>query len=274
MTVEKGYELIDCGDGRRLERFGERIVDRPAPAAVDPRRAPDERWLAAELRFETGRGWQGDADAPWVIDLDGLRLELRQGANGQLGVYPEHAMFWPWLRNVIGDRPDASVLNLFASTGATTLAVARAGARVAHVDGSRGAVARARHNAAASGLAHRPIRWIVDDALAFTRREGRRGRRYDGIVLDPPSYGHAARGATWTIDRGLGSLLEAVAAVAADDVFVLLTAHTSGVRPGDLADALHDVFGAVPDLVAEAVELTASSGAVLPAGVAARMIRS
>ena len=273
VASDDGYELLDAGDGRRLERFGTRIVDRPAPGAAHPRRDPPTRWARASLRFDRDRGWLGQDPSPWSIALDGIRLELRPTAPGQLGVYPEHAGLWPWLRDAVGDRKDPAILHLFASTGATTLALARAGAQVTHVDGSRPTVAWARRNAELSGLSDRPIRWIVDDALAFTRREARRGRRYDGIVLDPPSYGHGPGGERWGLPTALPDLLEAAAAVATDDAFVLLTAHATGLEPEDLGEALVDAFGAAGGIAADRLEIVASSGAVLPLGVAARMIR-
>lgn len=266
--------LLDCGDGRRLERFGERVVDRPAPTAVEPRRAPEADWSAADLVFDRERGWRGPRE-PWTIDVDGLTLELRPTAAGQLGVFPEHVAVWPWMRATLAGRHEPAVLHLFAHTGATTLALAAAGAQVAHVDGSRPAIAWARRNAELSGLTDRPIRWIIDDALAFTRREARRGRRYDGIVLDPPSFGHGPRGTRWELADALPELLEACAAVATDDAFVLLTAHTTGLRAVDLRNALADAFDPSPPtpIEAGAVELVAASGAVLPLGAAARMIR-
>ncbi len=147
------------------------------------------------------------------------------------------------------------------------------GARVAHVDGARPAVAWARRNAELSGLADRPIRWIVDDALGFTRREARRGRRYDGIVLDPPSYGHGPGGDRWELRSALPDLIEAIAAVATDDAFVLLTAHSTGLEPDDLGEALADAFGGAVAIASEDVAQTATSGAVLSLGAAARMIR-
>jgi 23S rRNA (cytosine1962-C5)-methyltransferase len=272
MASATGYELLDCGEGRRLERFGVRLVDRPAPAATGPRRAAKRLWDDAALRFDRGTGWIGADRSPWTVELGGVRLELRPGAAGQLGAYPEHATFWPWLRDLVDERPGVSVLHLFAATGATTIALATQGAEVTHVDGARSAVAWARHNAELSGAADRPIRWIADDALAFTRREARRGRRYGGIVLDPPTYGHA-RGARWTLDSGLAELLDAVVAVASDDAFVLLTAHATGLAPAELGAALARAFGDAVALSAEPIELVATSGAILPLGAAARMIR-
>jgi 23S rRNA (cytosine1962-C5)-methyltransferase len=274
MAPDPGYELIDCGDGRRLERFGSRVVDRPAPTAVEPRRTDRASWSHPDMRFDRERGWTGVESGPWSCGLDGLVLELRPTSAGQVGLFPEHATFWPWLGDAVHDAGEAAlVLHLFAGTGATTLALARAGARVTHVDGSRPAVAWARRNAELSGLADRSIRWIVDDALAFCRREERRGRRYDGIVLDPPSYGHGPSGARWQLGDALPELLSTLAAIATERAFALLTAHATGLEADDLGDALSDAFGAAAALATERIELDAMSGAVLPLGVAARMIR-
>lgn len=275
MTPPDGYELIDAGDGRRLERFGPRVVDRPAPGASDARLGEREAWAAADLRFDRETGWSGRDRSPWTITLDAVTLELRPAAAGQLGVFPDHAVFWPWLRRLQGEAvAPARVLHLFASTGATTLTLAAAGAEVTHVDAARSAVARARRNAELSGLSDRPVRWIVDDALAYARREARRDRRYSGVVLDPPSYGHGPDGRRWQLDAALPELLDAVAAVAADDAFVLLTAHATGLAPGDLGRALGDAFdGRTAWLNTSTIELTATSGAILSLGAAARMIR-
>ena len=270
---DDGYALLDAGDGRRLERFGSRVVVRPAPSVAEvPRRADSVAWAAADLRFDRDRGWIGERE-PWTITLNGVSVELRSTEAGQVGVFPEHVLAWPWLRDCLATRPGAEVLHLFAHTGATTLALAAADARVTHVDASRPAVAWARRNAELSGLADRPIRWIVDDALAYTRREARRDRRYAGFVLDPPTFGHGPAGTRWDLRDELPDLLAACAAVAEPDAFVLLTAHATALTPDDLATALETAFGIPDDLEAGDLELEASSGAVLPLGVAARMIR-
>lgn len=286
---DDGYALLDAGDGRRLERFGDRIVDRPAPGAFG-RRRESWRWQSADLRFEAGRGWSGRADvaATWPVRVAGLTLELRATTSGGVGLYPEHAANVPWLQTAIRARepaireplamghasstgPATRVLNLFAHTGLATLAAARAGAAVAHVDGGRAAVAWARRNAALNGLADREIRWLVDDAAAFTEREARRGRRYDGVILDPPSSGHAGSG-RWTLREGLAHLLEACAAIATDDAFVLLTAHSTGLAGEDLAAPLLRAFGRRPaDADILPLELVAESGAVLDLGWAIRL---
>ena len=268
------FELLDAGDGRRLERFGDRIVDRPAPSAPWQQRAAPGAWAAADLRFDRDLGWTGQSDS-WTIALERLTLELRPTEAGQVGFFPEQVSFWPWLRAALAGRLDPAVLHLFAHTGATTLALARAGARVTHLDGSRPGVAWARRNAELSDLTAGPIRWIVDDALTFARREARRGRRYDGFVLDPPSFGHGPRGDRWSLNDALAPLLDACAALATDDAFVLLTGHTSGLDPHDLGDALVDAFELAPgsEVTTEPIELVATSGAILRLGVAARMIR-
>src|SRR5258706_2948201 len=274
MSATTTYQLLDAGDGRRLDGFGARLVDRPARTAIGPPRLPPADWGVADLRFDRGEGWTGADHGPWTIGLEGLTLELRPTEAGQVGLFPEHAGFWPWLRTALAGRTEPQVLHLFASTGATTLALAAAGARVAHVDASRSAIAWSRRNAGLSGLEAAPIRWIVDDALAFARREARRGRRYEGFVLDPPTFGHGPSGTPWDLAATLPALLDACAAVATDDAFVLLTAHATGLAADDLADALVDAFEPEPgtDVIADAIEEPPGRGAGLPLGVAARRI--
>ena len=278
-AVPHEYELVDAGDGRRLERFGPRLVDRPAATALDARRAPGE-WQAAGLRFEPGDGWQGAEAAlePWLVTLEGLTLELRPTASGGVGLYPEHAANLAWLPEQVRARAGAesggqpAVLNLFAHTGLATLAATRAGAAVAHVDAARSAVAWARRNAELSSLADRPIRWLVDDAMSFVAREARRGRRYDGFVLDPPSFGRAGA-RQWRLADELPSLLAACRALATDDAFLLLTAHTAGLDGHDLRQALRFSFAVRREAALEVVpqELVATSGARLELGWAVRL---
>lgn len=281
-----GYELVDAGVRRRLERFGSLTIDRPAPGADGFRLAP-EAWPDADLRFDAGEGWSGAAwpAEPWPVEIDGLKLELRPTAPGGLGLYPEHAANLAWVAGQVrakaaaraegDDRPPHAanppqVLNLFAHTGLATLALARAGAAVAHVDGSRSAVSWARRNAELSGLADRPVRWLVDDVATFVAREARRGRSYDGIVLDPPAFGRAA-GREWRLEEGLPALLAACRAIAAPDAFVLLTAHSESVDGRGLAAMLRTAFGGRGDSIAVGpLELTATSGARLALGWAVR----
>jgi 23S rRNA (cytosine1962-C5)-methyltransferase len=274
--LERGPELLDAGDGRRLERFGARVVDRPAPTAVDGRRGDFLAWRRADLRFDPGRGWVGEETAlePWPVAIDGLTLELRPTSSGGLGAYPEHAANLAWVAARVRERAGSSteppkVLNLFAHTGLVTLAAARAGAAVAHVDASRAAVDWGRRNAALSGLDAAPVRWLVDDALGFVGREARRGRRYDGIVLDPPSFGRAGR-RQWKLADELPALLTACRDVAADDAFVLLTAHTTGLDGGELQALLGAAFGGGRPFTAARLTLEASSGARLELGWSVR----
>ncbi len=242
-----GYALLDAGDGARLERFGARVLDRPHGAAAAPRRDP-ARWAEADLRFDRDAGWSTPGDTaiePWPIETAGLTLELRPTDAGQVGLFPEHRLGLEWLTGAVEARrsePSAdppAVLHLFAHTGLSTLALARAGAAVAHVDASRPAVAWARRNAERNGFADRPIRWLVDDAPAFVEREVRRGRRYDGVVLDPPSYGHGGRGSRpWVLERDLPPLLQGLRRLVGPDGFVLLTAHTEALDAEGLAAML------------------------------------
>ncbi|MEO8437359.1 MAG: class I SAM-dependent methyltransferase, partial [Chloroflexota bacterium] len=250
--VTTGYSLLDVGGGARLERFGTRTTDRPHPGALGSR-VDATAWATADLRFDRDRGWSGElAGTPWPIEVAGLTLELRTTEAGQVGLFPEHEAMLPWLRDRVvarvGEAANAggtapSVLHLFAYTGLATLAMADAGAAVAHVDASRPTVAWARRNADLSGAADRQIRWIVDDAVAFAEREVRRGRRYAGVVLDPPSYGHGPGRGAWRIEEDLGSLLATAGRLLEPDGFVLLTAHTVGFEDDRLAADLGRALG-------------------------------
>jgi 23S rRNA (cytosine1962-C5)-methyltransferase len=264
------YELLDVGGGARLERFGSRVVVRPQRAADGPR-LDTAAWQKATLTFEPGRGWSGvDATIPWQVAIHGLTVELRPTPTGQVGVFPEQAASWAWLRDRI--TPGADVLNLFAYTGLATLVATAAGASLVHVDASRPTVAWARHNATLSGLGDRPVRWITDDAPAFVARELRRGRRYDGVILDPPSYGHGLAGRTWKLEDDLAALLDRCADLVDDsDGFVLLTAHTPAFGPDLLAEVLADGLGTTATGIERGpLVLTATTGARLDLGAFAR----
>ncbi len=294
------YVLLDAGGGRQLERFGSIVVDRPFPAAVEAPRDPDA-WTRADLRYERpsfgGTGWwlvnSGEAlPATWTMRHEGLVFELRPTPTGQVGFFAEQIEPWRWLRSAIASAsatsartalsrqadppPPISVLNLFAYTGGSTLAAAAAGASVTHLDSSRPALAWARRNADLSGLGEAPIRWIVDDALAFVEREARRRRQYQGLVLDPPSYGHGPKGEPWTLEDQLPVLLDACLTVMRNPAFVLLTAHAEGLAAADLGDALAEAFarsgrrGAAARIDTSPLGVDATSGARAPAGFAAR----
>jgi 23S rRNA (cytosine1962-C5)-methyltransferase len=262
------YELIGVDLGRRVERFGRFVVDRPAPGASGYDRRMPGGWSDADLTFDRGRGWHGpglvDARQGWTVRIEDLTLELHPTDTGQVGLFPEHAAMLPWLEKRIRDGKP-SVLHLFAYTGLTTLALARAGAAVAHVDSARPTIAWARRNAGLNDLEDRPIRWLFDDARAFVAREIRRERRFDGVVLDPPTYGHGRSGKAWRIERDLEPLLRDIRRLLAPDGFILLTAHSESIDPGAL--------GAFLGPGADAGELArlATSGATLRLGAFARV---
>ncbi len=308
------YALLDVGDGRRLERFGPVVVDRPAPGAEGHLAGDPDAWPTAGARFDrldrgavAHEGWttaDGRPLDPWAIDDDGLALELRLAPSGQVGLFPEQREARAWvgrqaariagrsgeiagrsaeLAGVAGDAPfdgRHAVLNLFAYTGAATIAASRAGAPVTHVDGSRPAVAWARHNAGLNELAAAPIRWISDDAAAFAQRELRRGRRYAGIVLDPPSYGHGANGKPWRLASDLPALLAACVELLEDGpAFLLLSAHTPGFGPDRLGEVLLDALaplagpGAGAAIEVDDQSLLAETGTRLHLGAFARWSR-
>ena len=276
MPARSDYELVDFGGGARLERFAGRLVDRPHPGALGSR-AEAAAWQRADLRFDRDRGWSGPGPTAgaWPFEHDGLTLELRPTDAGQVGLFPEHLGMLGWLRaqidrRLVAGRPP-EVLHLFAYTGLATLAMAGAGAEVTHLDASKPTVAWARRNAELSGLSDRPIRWIVDDAIAFTEREVRRGREYAGIVLDPPSYGHGPSSRSWRLDDGLPRLLAACARAISPDGFVLLTAHTQGFEAGRLARLLGESFASAQGQIDRGeLGVTAANGRVLELGAFAR----
>ncbi|RMF77241.1 MAG: hypothetical protein D6739_12990 [Nitrospirae bacterium] len=239
----EAYALLDSGEGERLERFGEVVLRRKLALALWRRSLPAAAWEAAHGRHEgSGEGegrWHFRRPVPeqWWVRHGGLRLLLRPNPFGHLGLFPEQADNWAWLRERL--RPGDRLLNLFAYTGGSSLAAAQAGARVTHVDAVRGVVAWAAENARAAGI--ETIRWIVDDALKFAEREARRGRRYEAVVLDPPTFGRGPKGQVWKIERHLPRLLAACRALLAERPrLLLLSAHTPGLTPLGLAHCLAD----------------------------------
>ena len=272
-----GYELLDSGNGAKLERFGEVVLARPCAQAVWQPQRP-ARWKDADATFdrEEGNRWHGRSRLPkeWAIDVDGTRFRLSGTDFGHLGIFPEQRAQWTWIRETVAaaGRP-VRVLNLFAYSGGSTLAAARAGAEVCHLDASKGMVQWARANAALNGLESHPIRWIVDDAHKFLNREIRRGRRYDGIILDPPTYGRGGNGETYKIERDLTETLRLCRALLSDSpLFLLLSAHTPGHTPivlgNVLTQALRGLGGAVTS--GEMVLAGAPDVFPLPSGAYAR----
>ncbi len=283
------YCLLDFGDGRKLERFGEVVLDRPSPAAADLPKAEPRQWHSATARFVAAGGpsagcgqrgcWEPPAVLPerWTIEHPPLVFELRPTEFGQVGVFPEQADNWQWIADRVArlgekqtERP--RVLNLFAYTGGSTLAAAAAGAAVVHVDAAQGAIAWARRNAELSGLSAAPVRWMTEDVRRFAARELKRGNRYDGIILDPPSYGHGPKGEAWQLERDLPQLLAGCGALLAEKAFVLLTCHSPGVTPRRLRELLSDSLRTEPaaEIDAQEMHVTSLNGQPLHSGVAAR----
>ena len=280
------YELLDFGDGRKLERFGAWVLDRPCPAAEKAKKHP-ALWDDVVARFEGDRA----ADGAWIPEAknwaatevnfpvrlsekDRFQLQLTPLPSGQIGVFFEQFANWQWIARQVGRAGQVlNVLNLFAYSGGSTLAAASAGAEVTHVDAAKSMVARARENAKASGLGDAPIRWIVEDALKFCQREVKRGNRYDAVVLDPPTYGHGPKGQRWLIQHDLLPLLELCGELTIDRrAFVLCTCHSPGIGPAELsaylADGLFGHCGQQPN--SGKLYLQTADGRKLPSGVFAR----
>lgn len=228
------YELLDCGNGAKLERFGRYYFIRPEPQAFwKPRLAPKE-WEVAHAVYQTKEGksvGQWDIRKPldpiWEMHYKDIRFWARLGNSRHLGVFPEQASHWEWISQIIHtSRRPVHVLNLFGYTGIATLAMASAGAKVTHVDASKGVVEWAQRNQILSGLENRPIRWIIDDALKFVRREARRGVRYDGIIMDPPKFGRGPKGEVWESLKMLGKLLDSCRQIFSDTpLFIVVTTY-------------------------------------------------
>ncbi len=276
------YALLDSGDGARLERFGPYTLVRPEARAVWRPALPAQAWDAAHARFDPTRK-SGDGEwrfrvpieSPWPMHYKGLRFWARLTASRHVGVFPENAAHWDWLAEQLFAPSESplAVLNLFGYTGLATLAAARAGARVTHVDAAAQAVRMARENQALAGLESAPIRWIVDDALKFARREIRRGVRYAGLVLDPPKFGRGPKGEVWAFDQLFGELCAVCRDLLSDSPrFVVVTAYSAQITPAQLGDALRamlcDRGGALT--AGELVTREQSAGRILPNACYAR----
>ena len=276
--VSDGYELIDFGNGRRLERFGAYVLDRPSPAADGLPLFP-ERWRTADAVFQRTKGnlgkWLDRREIPprWTIPWGRIVFELKRNDSGHVGVFPEQADNWGWLYQRIQGQETSPVLNLFAYTGGSTFAAALAGAEVVHVDAAQNVVAWARRNAELSGLANAPIHWVAEEAGKFVRREIRRGREYGGIILDPPSYGHGPRGEVFQFTKDIVPLLEGCFTLLRPDGFFLMTCHTAGYGTQNLTRLLHSLR---PDLwqrgsiLIRMMVIPSSSGRGLPSGMVVR----
>ena len=265
------YELIDSGDGRKLERFGKYVLARPCSQAMWRPCKSAAEWDRADASFdrEDGNRWHGRSNLPkeWQIETAGIKFKLGGTDFGHLGIFPEQRAQWRWLRQQVkvrgeGEQRKISVLNLFAYSGGSTMAAALGGAEVCHLDASKGMVEWARENARLNGLADHPIRWIVDDAHKFMKREIRRGRKYDAIILDPPTFGRGAGGEMYKIERDLKDTLGLVKDLLSESpCFVLFSSHTPGLSQIVAENILGQLF---PTAKLESGEMLLEPSSLIP----------
>ena len=276
----KDYEVLDTSGGEKLERWGKYLLVRPDPQVIwnTPHEHPG--WKKKNGHYH--RSSKGDGEwefinlpDEWSISYKDLTFHLKPFSFKHTGLFPEQAVNWDWFSNLIAHagRP-VKVLNLFAYTGGATVSAAKAGAQVTHVDASKGMVSWAKENAAASGLADAPIRWLVDDCTKFVEREIRRGNHYDGIIMDPPSYGRGPKGEIWKIEENIFPFVELTAKLLSDKpLFFLINSYTTGLQPAVLSYMLNltvkKQFGGT--VAAEEIGLPVSgTGLVLPCGASGR----
>ncbi len=278
------FELIDASGGEKLERWGTHILLRPDPQAIWATPRTDPRWQHPDgryLRSHSGGGaWEKGALPPhWTIRYRDLTFQVKPMNFKHTGLFPEQAVNWDWVRKKIrtAGRP-IRVLNLFAYTGAATAACLAAGAQVCHVDAAKGMVAWAKENAVCSGVADKPVRWIVDDCSKFCQREIRRGHHYDALILDPPSYGRGPGGELWRLEEDLWPFLCSLLPLLSDNpLFVLLNSYTTGLSPSVLTYITETLFARRFGGTCDAQELglrVTDSGLVLPCGCSCRWERS
>ena len=271
---------MDCYSGERLERWGERILIRPDPQVIWDTERSDRRWRQADARYKrssTGGGAWDKRSLPesWLIGYKDLTFNVKPMNFKHTGIFPEQAANWDYAMDKIRSAGrQVSVLNLFAYTGAATVAALYAGASVCHVDAARGMVQWAKENAASTGVADRPVRWIVDDCGKFVEREIRRGRKYDAIIMDPPSYGRGPGGEIWKLEQNLVPFVRLCRGVLSDEpLFVLINSYTTGLAPATLTYVAQSIFGDLGGK-AESQELglpVTASGLPLPCGAACRV---
>ena len=274
------YALLDCSGGEKLERWGDYTLVRPDPQAIWQTPRTDPRWKRPAGRYtrsETGGGqWdKGRLPESWDVRYRDLTFHVRPMNFKHTGLFPEQAVNWDWARRKIeaAGRP-ISVLNLFAYTGGATVACLKSGASVCHVDAAKGMVAWAKENAQKSGVLDRPVRWIVDDCAKFVEREIRRGRKYDAVIMDPPSYGRGPGGEVWKLETNLWPFVELVSGVLSDDpLFVILNSYTTGLSPSTMGYVCESVFTKRFGGSTQSDELglpVEASGLALPCGATTR----
>ncbi len=276
----KDYEVIDTSTGEKLERWGDYILVRPDPQVIWNTPKNNTGWRKKNGHYHRsvkgGGEWEfWNLPEEWSIHYKELTFHLKPFSFKHTGLFPEQAVNWDWFSELIRNagRP-IKVLNLFAYTGGATLSAAKAGANVTHIDASKGMVAWAKENAAASGLKDAPIRWLVDDCVKFVEREIRRGNQYDAIIMDPPSYGRGPKGEIWKIEESIYPFIELTTQILTDKpLFYQVNSYTTGLQPAVLTymiqTALVPRFGGVVESSEIGLPVS-SNGLVLPCGASGR----
>ena len=275
----KDYEVLDTGDGEKLERWRDIILRRPDPQAIWPKQK-SEIWTRADAHYHRsqkgGGEWEFFKKLPdrWSVRYGTLEFYVRPTGFKHTGLFPEQAVTWDWMAGLIrkSNRP-IKVLNMFGYTGGATLACAAAGAKVTHVDAAKGRVQWAGENRKLAKIDETRVRWIVDDAVKFVEREARRGNTYEGILMDPPSYGRGPGGEVWKLENELYSLVSACEKVLARDaLFMLINSYTTGLQPAVLNNMLTMTVARTRSgkVVADEIVLPVTAGGVLPCGASGR----
>lgn len=280
----KDYEVLDTSGGEKLERWGDYILVRPDPQVIWNTPHEHSGWKQKNGHYHRSSKGGGEWEFfnlpnEWSIRYRELTFHLKPFSFKHTGLFPEQAANWDWFSGLIrGAGRPVKVLNLFAYTGGATLSAAAAGAAVTHVDASKGMVSWAKENAAASGLKDAPIRWLVDDCVKFVERELRRGSRYDGIIMDPPSYGRGPKGEIWKIEENIWPFIELTSRLLSDDpLFFLINSYTTGLQPAVLNYMLNTAIVKKFGGKAKAAEIglpVTSSGLILPCGASGRYCRN
>lgn len=277
------YKLLDSGEGEKLEQIGDIVVRRPDPEALWHKELSSQTWDEAMLSFDrvdskTGVWKKNNGKVvpdEWKIQHGGLRFIIRPTSFKHVGIFPEQENNWQFIVNTIaGEHEQMSVLNLFGYTGGATIAAAKAGAMVTHVDASKPVIEWAKENAALNGIGENAIRWIVDDALQFVKREVKRGKKYDAIVMDPPAFGRGPDGEVWKIEEQFIELFDACKELLSDTpAFFIISGYASGYSAlafGNCLKQVEEKYGGVTETLELVLMETSSRSALLPAGVTAR----
>lgn len=265
------YELIDSGQGRRLERFGKYTLDRPDPEVLWQKNRPLADWNKADAVFNNRWNNKNNVPERWQITVNNLKFWLKLTPFKHTGIFPEQEFQWKYISDTVKSaKAQVNILNLFAYTGVATLFAAKAGARVTHVDASKPTITWANENRDLNNMSDYPIRWIVDDALKFTAREIKRGVKYDAIIMDPPVYGHGPTGVPWDFGKDFPKLLQNCSQILSEEpLFVLVNAYAVSTSPTTLANTLQGYFGKLCGTI-DSGELTlkeSSGGRLLATGI-------